>query len=612
MPEAVTSPPQDMPPLDLLQRISFLGPRPFHHQVVQSPWDTVVDADSLHADLKKLVQTTLAECGQARAIRCLTITAPPGYGKTHLLAWTRHTIDQRKDAVFVYIPPYLPGSPGGASFEQHLMRSTVEALWRRSRRQQITFEQAVRRRLVAAYDRIVKTGPAGKIKEALRAGTWFKRMLLRYKLRIGSLGASDQVAALQKAFIRRTLLDEAFAEFAEDARKGAADGIYPDRDTFVAACLLACGDTRQRWFADRWFQGEALPPEVMAPVHLDHPCQGMEKVRNGLFTLNRLVDETFCLAFDQIEDTYRAFAQAGGYTEPGRQIADLLALGLSPFMRTPRFCLLFCIQLTYWQDLTAGANNWLVDRMIEGHGAQSLRPLDPISAREVVLTRLRDAVWDKLPGCAPPPDRPCFPFKEDEIGVMCREAGGELRVFLQLIQQRFDTLLNAPPQVPPPPITLTSIEPREVISHEQTPVLITGTNLPGAIIITIGGQPPPSPPVCRPDDGQIDVTTPTGLQGDVEIVVQDEQHPDNVARIILRFVTASVPRPYCQHIDGTKLRERREALGLTQNRVGHQIGSYQARISQLERESWGNAPDELYVKLAALYQRPLSDFRKGG
>ena len=32
---------------ELRQRIAFLGARPFHHQVVQSPWNAVVDVEGL-------------------------------------------------------------------------------------------------------------------------------------------------------------------------------------------------------------------------------------------------------------------------------------------------------------------------------------------------------------------------------------------------------------------------------------------------------------------------------------------------------------------------------------------------------------------------------------
>src|SRR3954471_21974925 len=86
----------------LLERVAFLGARPFASQVVQSPWNAVVDAPSLHGQVKERIRALVAGCGQPEAIRCLTVVAPPGYGKTHMLAWTRQLLDERKDAVFVY------------------------------------------------------------------------------------------------------------------------------------------------------------------------------------------------------------------------------------------------------------------------------------------------------------------------------------------------------------------------------------------------------------------------------------------------------------------------------------------------------------------------------
>src|SRR5262245_2461271 len=116
----------------LLERVAFLGPRPFASQVVQSPWNTVVDAPSLHGQVKDRIRTLVVGCGQPEAIRCLTVAAPAGYGKTHLLAWTRQLLDERNDAVFVYVSPYAPGTPGGVTLEQHVMRATLDALWSRS------------------------------------------------------------------------------------------------------------------------------------------------------------------------------------------------------------------------------------------------------------------------------------------------------------------------------------------------------------------------------------------------------------------------------------------------------------------------------------------------
>src|SRR5437764_12345549 len=90
----------------LLQKIAGLGVRPFQHQVGQSPWHPTVDGPSLHRGVKDRIRSVVDGCGQPQAIRCLTVTANAGYGKTHLLAWTRELLEQRNNAVFVYVPPY--------------------------------------------------------------------------------------------------------------------------------------------------------------------------------------------------------------------------------------------------------------------------------------------------------------------------------------------------------------------------------------------------------------------------------------------------------------------------------------------------------------------------
>jgi hypothetical protein len=85
-------------------------PDPFRYQVMHSPWDPVIDAPSLHREVKNHIRTLVNECGQDKAIRCLTVVGPPGYGKTHLVAWMRQLLDERDDAVFVYVPPYAPAA----------------------------------------------------------------------------------------------------------------------------------------------------------------------------------------------------------------------------------------------------------------------------------------------------------------------------------------------------------------------------------------------------------------------------------------------------------------------------------------------------------------------
>jgi hypothetical protein len=57
----------------------------------------VVDAPALHATVKDNVRSVVGQCRQPEATPCLTVVAPAGYGKTHLLAWTRQLLDERND-----------------------------------------------------------------------------------------------------------------------------------------------------------------------------------------------------------------------------------------------------------------------------------------------------------------------------------------------------------------------------------------------------------------------------------------------------------------------------------------------------------------------------------
>jgi DNA-binding XRE family transcriptional regulator len=224
---------------------------------------------------------------------------------------------------------------------------------------------------------------------------------------------------------------------------------------------------------------------------------------------------------------------------------------------------------------------------------------------------MQAAVWSQLVDGKPPEDEPYFPFTAGEVRQMRIDSGGELRTFLQLAQQGLERRLNAPPKPPPrETIRLTAIEPREVMSHEPTAVLIQGENLPAEVRVLFAGQTVLAQPVCRPAEGQIDATTPTGLVGDVEVRVEARDDPDNAACLLLRFVEREVPRPYCRHIDRRRLKARREELKLTQKDVAQQVGSLQPYISRLETGRWTDAPDELFVRLAEVYGLPLSQLLK--
>ncbi len=591
----------------LLDRIASLGVRPFASQVVQSPWNTVVDVPELHRQVKDCILDLVAGCGQIDAIRCLTVVSTSGYGKTHLLAWTRQLLDERKDSLFVYVSPYNPGSVGGVTVEQHVMRATLEALWSRSVRQKSGFEHAVRSFLVGCYDRVIDAGSVRDIRETLRVGSLWERLFQRTRLSIAKRGVQSQLAALQRAFTRRQFFEEAFAEFCRTHPVGP-DGVRPDWDAFVASCLQTCGDARQRWHAERWFRADRIPPDVFQPFHLDNPCHGAEKVRNGLFTLQRIVGHLFCLAFDQLEDTFQladpTSKEAGKFTE-------LLGILLRNLSVMPGFCLLFCCQNYVWHDLLRRVPSMLIDRMTEGYGAQVLKPLDDTTAQELVKVRMTAAVWSRLADVERPPDLPCFPFTADEVRKMRIDAGSELRGCLQRAQEEFEKRLDSRcPRTLPLRIQLTEVEPREVVSHETSAVLICGKNLPADVRVLFNGQPVEMPPVCRPATGEIDVTTPAGLVGDVEVRVEAADDPNNSDSVQLHFMQRPVPLPYCEHIDPQKLKDRRRELGLTQKQAGDWVGKKPWEIGKLERAEWKDAPDELYARLAQVYEAPLSSFLK--
>src|SRR5262249_51394854 len=187
-----------------------------------------------------------------------------------------------------------------------------------------------------------------------------------------------------------------------------------------AACVRACGPPRQRWHADRWFRADRTPPDVLAPFHLDVSCQGVEKVRNGLFTLQKLVGQSFCLAFDQLEDTYLTLAQPGA-TEATR-FSALVGILVRNLLTMPGFCLLFACQEPVWQNCKTLAPPMLVQRMTEGAGELTLQPLNDATAQELVRQRMDVAVFQQFVDAGLPPNEPCFPFTADEVRQMRLDA----------------------------------------------------------------------------------------------------------------------------------------------------------------------------------------------
>jgi hypothetical protein len=584
---------------DLRRRIAALGARPFLHQVVQSPWDPVIDVEPLYREAKEQILEMIATCDQPGAGRCVTVHAPAGYGKTHLLAWTRQQLDNRNDALFIYIPPYI-GENG--PLETHLLRFTLEALRLRSTREEQLFGDAVRNFLVKCYNHMV-TSRRGAAE--LNAGNWWTRWLFPGRLRISRHPDENPLLPLQRAFQGRGFLRGAFTEF-EAQHPPDANGLRADWDTFVAISLLVCGDTRQRDTAGRWFRNDPMAPEVFEPYHLDQPCEGREKLRNALFTLNRMVGQRFCFAFDQMEDTYTSLQAKKSWDEDMRQ----MSLTLRNFLAVRGFCLLFMFQTVTWLAFADTVHKMLVQRMNAGRGAIQLRALDDEMAQAVIQQRMEHAVWQRLAPERPPDGEPFFPFSANDIQQMRTDTNSELRTFLIRAAQRYAEWIQTPWEPPKRlPIRLTSIDPCKVRSLEPKPILLQGENFPADVQVFFAGQ-QAERVTCRPEQGQIDVTTPTGLKGEVEVRVQAADDAGNAACLPIFFQEREeVPKPYHQHIDRKLLKERRQQLKLTQRQVEKQLGKSASFLTALETGR-SKPGDDIFDKLAQIYQRPLEEFRK--
>ncbi len=587
----------------LLKGIASLGAKPFYQQVVQSPWNTVIDVENLQAEAKGRIHQVIEDCPQRTAPRCLTIHAPAGYGKTHLLAWTRQRLDEQHDAIFVYVPPYRPGS---GSLEHHLLQSVLDALKLRSRRQSEQFNATIRNHLIKVYDTLITTRNG----KNLRTGSLWQRLIWPARLKIAGRDKDHQLERLGRGFRHREFLEEAFREFhmdcLSDEERAFPDGIAADWDTFVAACLLACGDERMRWQADQWFRNSRTPLDVLNRSHITDHCRGTTKLLNALVTLNRLAEQPFCLAFDQMEDTYQAFEQFGGSREDLWVDFSILIRGLSV---VPSFCMLFMFQSSIWSDFEKKIPTMLVGRMKEGLGAVSLEQLDDHTALALVRRRMNAYVWSELDSLQPPEDQPLFPFSEDEIRKLRIDSDGELRIFLSFLQVRYGELLDGTDgRSPTPVLELIHIEPSEVVSNEPTALLIRAKHLPPEVEVFFAGA-PAQRAVCRPKQGEIDVTTPVGLLGEVEVRVQQVGVAENGSSGKVRFLRRELRSPYHKSIDRSLFRLHRQEMGKTQLWVAQKLGYKSAyKVTVFETGTWEKPDDDFIIKLSKLYERELISF----
>ncbi len=589
---------------DLLKKLQSVGIMPFFQRVVQSPTHPVIDVPSLHKEAKDRIKKVIQGCQEPNAVRCFTFHAPPGYGKTHLLSWTRQYLEQQEDlnTLFIYVPPYLAG---GKPLENHLLESTYQALWISSQRDKLI--TPVHQLLVNSYDHVIKERKKiGDLKIPRTWANFFAKILWYSSLKISGKSKDDQTNAIERSFRRRTVLKQAFDKF-QRTHSSKVAGISVDWDAFVASCLLARGESLHRDCANRWFRDDpTLPPEILESCYLEQTCQGWQKIRNVLFTLTCLSGLSFCFALDQMENTFHSLNNAGNLPE------ELLNMGtiVDDLCKTPGFCMLFSFQASEWQLFKRTASPFLRDRMEEGDGTLDLQAISDADAFAVVTERMKHIAWNNLAPLKPPPTEPLFPFSEEEVRQIRLDADSELREFMKILHSRYLSILkNGEPSRPTVHLKITKIEPQEVLSHEPTPIRIYVDHLPPDVDVYFGKE-KASQVVCRPEKGHVEVNTPTKLSGEVTVMVQAADNADNKdSYFSMFFAKILAKKPYSQHLDREKFKECRKQKGYTQKRVGNEIAKPHHYISNFETGKI-NPPDEFFEALAKVYDSPLSAFMK--
>lgn len=246
-------------------------------------------------------------------------------------------------------------------------------------------------------------------------------------------------------------------------------------------------------------------------------------------------------------------------------------------------------------------------RMAASGGILDLQPLTNEVAIEIVRERMKRLVWDQLTSVSCPSDQPVFPFREDEIYQLRKDADGSLRTFLEKVRaaylEKLDCVVNSPPSA----ARLHSLFPVEALSHEPTRVTIRGERLPLAVEVYFG-EAPAQHITTHPEKGTIEVTTPTGITGSVEVRVVNADSKQELGRLEFTFLEQRLP-PLCDRVDRKKLRDRREALKLSQTLVAQKLNTYQQRIGKFERGQAGLDDHELET-MAQLYGQSIRDYIK--
>lgn len=574
------------PNLEPLPGVSLMdllrAARPFDETVIQSPWHPVVDT-GLYKSVKDHLLHLVRECGRVgNHSRCATVIAPPGYGKTHLFAWLRQNLQDGRSGLFVYVPAV---QLSGLTLEQHVVRAAFDSLFFHSQTQRAVVVEAIRSRLAKYYDEAISRRNL-KLLDLGITQTWLGFFNRRsYHLRRQT--KEEQARSLQRALTHRRFLQHAFDHFSHEFPP-TGNATRADFHTFAACCYLACGDADQQGVATRWFQNDEIPVEEQTAHHLSVACEGEEKMRNSLFTLRSLAGRFLCLAYDQLEDSYRAFTEAGKWEE----FRNRMGWVVNTLSVLPGIAQIFGFeQAVYEGPFRRQAPGFLIDRMTADGGELRLPPLRDDAAREVIRSRMEAAVWSKHP--AQRPEDPLHPFTTEEITQLRRESDGEPRDFLNRARALYLAKLYPTPRIVEMTPTAGKID-------TPTRVVIRGVHLPRAVRLLFNDRAAVSVD-CYPSTGEIHATTPTGLEGPCRVVAVDSASGEPLqGELTFDFRTVQLPRPLHLHVDRPRMRQIRTERKLRQVDVSEAVGSKPSLISRFERGEW-DPDDTLIERIAEFY-----------
>lgn len=578
------------------------GLRPFQVQVAQSPWHPVLDVRVLYQNVKDRIGVTVRGCGEDGAIRCLVVKAPPGYGKTHLLAWTRMGLRQRGSGLFVYVPPFQSAT---ISLDRWVLEAAVDAIRSRCTVQTERFRAGVMRALVAAYDDVARTDPLHR-----NWVSWsIKRFWGGHYRPIGKAKAEEQLATVRRALLHTGKLGVAFRSWAESQPSYGDTPV--DRDAFVALCLLAVGDDAERRLANGWLRGtEPFGADARA-VGIREECRGPEKIARTLRTFQALSAGPVVVAFDQIEDSFD-FCK----TQPAgaSSFNDFYTSLIRRLSAMEHFAVLFNCESAVWSQLSPVVSPMMLDRLLEDRGAEELPPLDATSSQHLVALRLQRGLWERAPEIERPTDQPLYPFTLAEVEAARRASGGELRAFLQEMNRRFQAWVDGKgpvPPPPPPPLQILRLSPPHGRRDESQLLTIHAAGLPAQVSVLFNETPPPTPPVADPKAGTVSVPTPLGLAGEVRLRIADVLEPTRLAEARMNFHSPSPLLPI-ERVDYAKIKTVREGIvpKLFQSKVTELLGLKEGYLSRLERGMVKTVPEDFLRALAELYRVDVAVFLK--